>query len=148
MLLQSTAPTAAGRAHRTPSSSSIRRVQPIVAPRRLIIADAALKDTAAVPVMEKGELSVFPEQPAVYAVYDKEGAVQYIGLTRKVRWIESAVIHGVVLLHAYTQCAEQGSRQQHQQQQPGSSVGANFSTSTSLQQINVYTQVGFNRLIS
>lgn len=36
------------------------------------------------PVMEKGELSVFPEQPAVYAVYDKDGAVQYIGLTRKV----------------------------------------------------------------
>jgi len=33
--------------------------------------------------MEKGELSVFPEQPAVYAVFDKEDAVQYIGLTRK-----------------------------------------------------------------
>lgn len=61
------------------------RVQPIAAPRRLVVADASLKDTAAVPVMDKGELTVFPEQPAVYAVYDKEGAVQYIGLTRKVR---------------------------------------------------------------
>lgn len=52
--------------------------------RRLVVSDAALKDAAAVSVMEKGELSVFPEQPAVYAVYDKAGAVQYIGLTRKV----------------------------------------------------------------
>lgn len=65
-------------------TSSARPVQRIVAPRRLVVADAALKDTVAVPVMEKGELSVFPEQPAVYAVYNKDGAVQYIGLTRKV----------------------------------------------------------------
>jgi hypothetical protein len=83
MLLQSKAPTA-GHVARTASSSSIRRVQPMVTRRRLVVADAALKDTAAVSVMEKGELSVFPEQPAVYAVYDKDGAVQYIGLTRKV----------------------------------------------------------------
>jgi hypothetical protein len=86
MLLQSKAQTA-GHAARTPSSSSIRRVQPIVTRRRLVVADAASKDTAAVSVMEKGELCVFPEQPAVYAVYDKDGAVQYIGLTRKVRFV-------------------------------------------------------------
>lgn len=80
MLLQK-APTSL-HGHR---SSSTRRVQqPVVAPRRLVVAEAALKETAAVPVMEKGELSVFPEQPAVYAVYDKDGKVQYIGLTRKV----------------------------------------------------------------
>lgn len=65
-------------------TSSARPVQRIVSPRRLVVADAALKDTAAVSVMAKGELSSFPEQPAVYAVYDKDGAVQYIGLTRKV----------------------------------------------------------------
>lgn len=85
-MLQARAPTAAAlHGHR---SSSIRRVQqPVIAPRRLIVAGAALKETAAVPVMEKGELSVFPEQPAVYAVFDKDSKVQYIGLTRKVRSI-------------------------------------------------------------
>lgn len=83
MLLQSRAPTAA--ALHGQRSSNVRRVQqPVIAPRRLIVADAALKETAAVPVMEKGELSVFPKQAAVYAVFDKDSKVQYIGLTRKV----------------------------------------------------------------
>lgn len=76
--------TAAAQQQRCQARSSTGRLAPIVARRRLVVADAALKDTSAVPVMEKGELSVFPEQPAVYAVYDKDGAVQYIGLTRKV----------------------------------------------------------------
>jgi hypothetical protein len=91
MLLQARAPTAA--ALHGQRSSRIRRVQqPVIAPRRLIIADAALKDAAAVPVMDKGELSVFPEQPAVYAVYDKDSKVQYIGLTRKVGSIRTEVL--------------------------------------------------------
>lgn len=86
MMLHSKAPTAAAAQQRcqVAARSSTARLAPIVARHRLVVADAALKDTAAVPVMEKGELSVFPEQPAVYAVYDKDGAVQYIGLTRKV----------------------------------------------------------------
>jgi hypothetical protein len=62
-----------------------RQQQPIGGARRLVAADAALKDTAAVPVMDKGELSSFPEQPAVYAVLDAAAVVQYVGLTRKVR---------------------------------------------------------------
>lgn len=81
MLLQSRAGRAAAI---STSSSSICRVQPFRSSRRLVVADASLKETAAVPVMDKGELSTFPEQPAVYAVFDKDGAVQYIGLTRKV----------------------------------------------------------------
>lgn len=86
MLLQSKAHCAYAQ-----RSSSVRPAQRIVAPRRLVVADAALKDTAAVSVMEKGELSAFPEQPAVYAVFDKEGAVQYIGLTRKVRSLRRSI---------------------------------------------------------
>lgn len=84
-------PTTAARCTSSTSTSIRRQLQPIAAPRRsLVVADAALKETAAVPVMEKGELSVFPEQPAVYAVYNQDGQVQYIGLTRKVSsyWIQ------------------------------------------------------------
>ncbi|KAF8058886.1 GRXS16 [Scenedesmus sp. PABB004] len=47
-------------------------------------AAASLKDAAAVPVMDKGELTAFPEAAALYAVLDGDGAVQYIGLTRKI----------------------------------------------------------------
>jgi hypothetical protein len=60
------------------------------APRRrasaLVAAAAALKDAPLVPVMEKGEMSQYPDAPGVYAVYDPSGEVQYIGLSRKVRW--------------------------------------------------------------
>lgn len=35
--------------------------------------------------MEKGEMNQFPAAPGVYAVYDKEDTLQYIGLSRKVR---------------------------------------------------------------
>ncbi len=100
MLLQSRSPT--GCAQRSASSSTItRRVQPIVTHRRLVVADASLKDTAPVPVMEKGELSTFPEQPAVYAVYDKEGAVQFIGLTRKVGFVACLTSVWGCTYHAY-----------------------------------------------
>eukprot|EP00775_Hariotina_reticulata_P011904 gene11904-12048_t len=51
--------------------------------RRCVHADASLKDAPVTPVIEKGEVSEFPEQPAVYAVYDKDNVLQYIGLTRK-----------------------------------------------------------------
>jgi hypothetical protein len=49
-----------------------------------VVADASLKETPATLVMEKGEIVEFPEQPAVYAVYNKDDQIQYIGLTRKV----------------------------------------------------------------
>jgi hypothetical protein len=58
---------------------------PTLSSRRYVHADAGLKDAPITPVMEKGEVSQFPEQPAVYAVYDKDNVLQYIGLTRKVR---------------------------------------------------------------
>jgi len=52
--------------------------------RAATIARAGLKEAALVPVMDKGELSQYPEQPGVYAVYDAAGQIQYIGLSRKV----------------------------------------------------------------
>ncbi|MEW5308177.1 MAG: hypothetical protein WDW38_000154 [Sanguina aurantia] len=42
--------------------------------------------------MERGELSQFPGAPGVYAVYDKDGIVQYIGLSRQVAQSVSAHI--------------------------------------------------------
>lgn len=42
-------------------------------------------ETPSVAVMERGELSQFPGSPGVYAVYDKDGTLQYIGLSRQVR---------------------------------------------------------------
>jgi hypothetical protein len=59
-------------------------------PQRCVVADASLKDTPATLVMEKGELVEFPEQPAVYAVYNKDDQIQYIGLTRKVGLMPAA----------------------------------------------------------
>ncbi len=53
--------------------------------RSLICLGAAMRDIAAVPVMDKGELSQFPNSAGVYAVFDKAGVLQYIGLTRKVK---------------------------------------------------------------
>uniref|UniRef100_A0A061RL32 Cax-interacting protein 2 n=1 Tax=Tetraselmis sp. GSL018 TaxID=582737 RepID=A0A061RL32_9CHLO len=44
----------------------------------------ALSDTPAVKAVEKGELSAFPPQPGVYAVYSPENELQYIGLSRRV----------------------------------------------------------------
>lgn len=70
--------------HRTASCGVARRLSIPQPARRCVIADASLKDTPATPVMEKGELVEFPEQPAVYAVYSKDNEVQYIGLTRKI----------------------------------------------------------------
>eukprot|EP00878_Enallax_costatus_P032775 GHUV01036043.1.p2 GENE.GHUV01036043.1~~GHUV01036043.1.p2 ORF type:complete len:107 (+),score=11.20 GHUV01036043.1:127-447(+) len=51
--------------------------------QRCVIADASLKETAFVAVIENGEFVKFPEEPAVYAVYNQDQEVQYIGLTRK-----------------------------------------------------------------
>lgn len=69
-------------------------------PQRCVVADASLKETPATLVMEKGELVEFPEQPAVYAVYNKDDQIQYIGLTRKVRWMPCACMS----LHAQLDC--------------------------------------------
>ncbi|KXZ55070.1 hypothetical protein GPECTOR_3g227 [Gonium pectorale] len=46
--------------------------------------EAKLSDTNAVPVMEKGELNQFPGSAGVYAILDKAGDIQFIGVTRKV----------------------------------------------------------------
>ncbi|EFJ50384.1 CGFS type glutaredoxin 6 [Volvox carteri f. nagariensis] len=52
--------------------------------RHAIVLEAAMRDTKAVAVMDKGELNQFPGSAGVYAVFDKAGVLQYIGLTRKV----------------------------------------------------------------
>jgi hypothetical protein len=57
--------------------------KPVVS-RVSVISHATLAETKAVPVMEKGELNQFPGSAGVYAVYDKNGILQYIGLSRKV----------------------------------------------------------------
>lgn len=64
-------------ATRTPVNG--RRAHALLPPMR-----GALNDAALVPVMEKGEMTQYPEQPGVYAVYDSTGQIQYIGLSRKV----------------------------------------------------------------
>jgi hypothetical protein len=51
--------------------------------------------------MEKGELVEFPEQPAVYAVYNKDDQIQYIGLTRKASLMPSACMFLHAQLHCY-----------------------------------------------
>lgn len=82
MQARSSAPSIAVR-----GSAALRCRAPFVGFRHLINRFArchALKDAASVPVMQKGELSEFPGAPGVYAVYDKAGALQYIGLSRKV----------------------------------------------------------------
>ena len=53
--------------------------------RLLRRAEAALNDAALVPVMDKGEMTQYPEAPGVYAVYNAAGELQYVGLSRKVR---------------------------------------------------------------
>ncbi|GBF96829.1 hypothetical protein Rsub_09685 [Raphidocelis subcapitata] len=75
------APRAPARAPRAPApaaaAAAARRAR--LAPPR-----AALGEAPLVPVMAKGEMSAYPDQPGVYAVYDAAGELQYIGLTRKV----------------------------------------------------------------
>eukprot|EP00877_Chromochloris_zofingiensis_P014725 jgi/Chrzof1/9506/Cz04g05200.t1 len=66
------------------SSSGCRRF------KALAPSAALLKETQVVPVTQKGELSEFPAQPGVYAVYNKDGDLQYIGLSRKVNLSVSA----------------------------------------------------------
>lgn len=45
---------------------------------------ASLADAPLAPLMERGELVQFPGEPGVYAVYNAEKELQYIGLSRKV----------------------------------------------------------------
>ncbi|GFR48204.1 hypothetical protein Agub_g10062 [Astrephomene gubernaculifera] len=52
--------------------------------RSSVVSKASLRDTKVVPVMEKGELNQFPGSAGVYAIYDKAGALQFIGISRKV----------------------------------------------------------------
>lgn len=52
--------------------------------RARIVARSTLEATKPVPVMEQGEMVQFPGSAGVYAVYDKAGVLQYVGLSRKV----------------------------------------------------------------
>lgn len=58
---------------------------PHIAPRVSVVMRATMRETKLVPTIERGELSDFPGSAGVYAVYDKAGTLQYIGLSRKVR---------------------------------------------------------------
>ncbi len=58
---------------------------PHSAPRVSVVMRATMRETKLVPTIERGELSDFPGSAGVYAVYDKAGTLQYIGLSRKVR---------------------------------------------------------------
>lgn len=69
---------------RTAGCSALRPLPAVSRVQRCVTADASLKDTAYTTVIEKGELVKFPEEPAVYAVFNQDKEVQYIGLTRKV----------------------------------------------------------------
>lgn len=53
-------------------------------PRLLVSATGKFADTAPMLVRERGEFNTFPDAPGVYAVYDNQGQLQYIGLSRKV----------------------------------------------------------------
>lgn len=79
--------TASGALQARTAGCGVSRPLPLVSRvQRCVIADASLKETPITAVIEKGELVKFPEQPAVYAVFNQDQEVQYIGLTRKVRW--------------------------------------------------------------
>jgi hypothetical protein len=85
------APSCHARAFRAasrPVQFSMVKPAPVMQQQRTVVVRAAagtpLADAPAQGVMEKGEMSQFPAVPGVYAVYDKEGTLQYIGLTRKV----------------------------------------------------------------
>lgn len=56
-------------------------------PRVMAVAAGAaptFQSAPAVPVVEKGELTQYPNSPGVYAVYDANKKLQYIGLSRKI----------------------------------------------------------------
>lgn len=44
-----------------------------------------VQEAELVPVTQQGELTQYPDQPGVYAVYDQARHLQYVGLTLKVR---------------------------------------------------------------
>lgn len=75
--MQSRCAGAQMRATRFAPFRAIAPVRPI-APLR-----ASFKDTAPALVKERGEFTQFPDEPGVYAVYDNNGNLQFIGLTRK-----------------------------------------------------------------
>ncbi len=57
-----------------------------LAPARAAAASSAtlsFKDAALIPVMQRGEMTQFPGDPGVYAIFAEDGALQYIGLSRK-----------------------------------------------------------------
>lgn len=81
-LRAATAAPSAARAARAPAC------RPFVAgpQRRLRVAPPceAFSTSELVPVMAKGEMSAFPDAAGIYAVFDKNGTCQYVGLSRKV----------------------------------------------------------------
>lgn len=54
------------------------------AQRAAVCLRATISESKTVTVMDQGELSQFPGSAGVYAVLDKAGVIQYIGLSRKV----------------------------------------------------------------
>ena len=54
-------------------------------PRMDVLARASkMKELEATPVLVDGKIAEFPDAPGIYAVYDDEGTLQYLGLARKV----------------------------------------------------------------
>lgn len=51
--------------------------------RPVALVRASFKETAPALVKERGEFTQFPDAPGVYAVYDSNGSIQFVGLTRK-----------------------------------------------------------------
>ena len=58
--------------------------RPVQHARGAVAVAYSLQDAPLIPVMKDGEMSPFSNESAVYAVYDKDGTVQYVGLSRKV----------------------------------------------------------------
>jgi hypothetical protein len=77
-IVHTSSPACSGRA------AARRPAAPAPAPRRGVRARGKLNDAALVPVMERGEMSQYPDAPGVYAVYNANDELQYIGLSRKV----------------------------------------------------------------
>jgi len=54
-------------------------------PRLDVLARATkMTELDATPVLVDGKMAEFPDSPGIYAVYDDEGTLQYLGLSRKV----------------------------------------------------------------
>lgn len=60
------------------------RLKGVSAQSRPGVCAAKLNETETAVVINEGEVAQFPASAGVYAVYDGEDALQYVGLSRKV----------------------------------------------------------------